>query len=320
MKPAVALLLFVLAACSGGEPGEVVRTPDARFTGLPDFPFEPHYVEIRGLRIHYLDEGPADARPVLLLHGEPSWSFLYRKMIPVLTSSGYRAIAPDLVGFGRSGKYLRLDDYSYQMQVDVMAELVRRIDLRDAVFFGQDWGGLVGLRVVAEDPDRFAAVVVGNTALPAPSGDASAPLLFRAWQLFARWTPYFPTSGIVGTGTTTELSDAVRVAYDAPFPSRRHQAGARVMPSRVPTSPDDPAVPANRAAWQVFERWEKPFLTAFSDRDPITRGLEASFQERIPGARGQPHVTIEGAGHFLQEDCGEELAEVIVALLRRLDT
>ncbi len=330
MKSIAALLLAGLVACGGGgEPGEIVRTPDEQFADLPGFPFEPHYLEIRGLRIHYLDEGPADegpadegpadARPVLLLHGEPSWSFLYRTMIPVLTAAGYRVVAPDMVGFGRSDKYVRLDDYSFQLHVDLMAELVRRLDLRDAVFFGQDWGGLVGLRVVADDPDRFAAVVVGNTGLPAPEPGDSAPLPFRFWQLFARWSPVFPAGRIVQAATTSDLPPAVRAAYDAPFPTRRHQAGARIFPSLVPLTADDPAVPAMRAAWEVLERWEKPFVTAFSDGDPITRGLDASFRERVPGARGQPHVTIEGAGHFLQEDRGPELAEVIVGVARRLD-
>ncbi|MCZ6784496.1 MAG: haloalkane dehalogenase [Proteobacteria bacterium] len=313
----LALAILWIAACSDGAPKEVVRTPDERFADLPDFPYAPHYLEIDGLRIHYLDEGPADARPILLLHGEPSWSFLYRKMIPGIESAGLRAVVPDLVGFGRSDKYVRMEDYSYQMQVDVMNELVRRLDLRGAVLFGQDWGGLVGLRIVADQPDRFAGVVVSNTGLPLPEEGQEAPFLFRAWQAFARWSPIFPAGRIVDTGTVQDLADEVRAAYDAPFPTRRHQAGARIMPSYVPISADDPAVPANRKAWEVLHAWEKPFLTAFSDSDPITRGFEASFSG-IPGFSGQPHVTIEGAGHFLQEDKGEELGAILVEFARRL--
>ncbi len=311
--------LLLLAACGSGEPGEIIRTPDERFESLYGFDYEPHYIEITGLRIHYVDEGPRNAMPVLLLHGEPSWSYLYRKMIPVITEAGYRAIAPDLVGFGRSDKYLRIEDYSYQMQVDVMSELVDRIDLREATLFGQDWGGLVGLRVLAEAPDRFSAIVVANTGLPLPTAESSAPLPFLLWRFFSRWTPIFPPGRIVNAGTVTELSPEVLAAYEAPFPSRRYLAGARIMPSLVPIDPGDPAVPANAKAWEVLRHWQRPLLTAFSDGDPITRGIEATFQSQVPGARGQPHVTIEGAGHFLQEDKGEELAILVVEFLRRLD-
>jgi haloalkane dehalogenase len=318
--PLSGLFALLLAACSQGEAGEVLRTPEERFASLPGFPYAPRYQEIRGLRIHYVDEGPRDAAPVLLLHGEPTWSYLYRTMIPGITAAGYRAVAPDLVGFGRSDKLARREDYSYQLQVDVMAELVRRLDLREATLFCQDWGGLVGLRVVAEMPERFAAVVAANTGLPAPEQGQRPPLAFRIWRSFARWTPVFPAGRIVDTGSRTKLSPAVRAAYDAPFPTRRHQAGARAMPALVPTTPDDPAVPANRRAWEALRRFEKPFVTAFSDGDPITRGLEAAFQREIPGARGQPHTTIRGAGHFLQEDKGEELAALVVDLLRRLET
>lgn len=293
----------------------MLRTPDARFASLPGFPYAPHYREVRGLRVHYVDEGPPGARPVLLLHGEPTWSYLYRKMIPGLTAAGLRAVAPDLVGFGRSDKLPRRADYSYALQVDVLAELVRQLDLRGALLFCQDWGGLVGLRVVAELPERFAGVVAGNTALPAPEPGARPPLAFRVWRAFARWTPVFPAGRIVAAGSATRLS----AAYDAPFPTRRHQAGARAMPGLVPITPGDPATPANRRAWEVLRRFERPFVTAFSDGDPITRGLGATFQRDVPGARGQPHVTIRGAGHFLQEDRAEELVRVIVALGERVD-
>jgi len=324
MRRAVAKVLGVasllcLAGCDSGRPGEIIRTPDQRFEHLPGFDHQPHYIEIKGLRIHYVEEGPGDAMPVLLLHGEPSWSYLYRKMIPVIAAAGYRTIAPDLVGFGRSDKLVRMEDYSYQLQVDVMAEFVTRMNLRETILFGQDWGGLVGLRVLAEQPDRFSGVVVANTGLPLPTGEGSAPMPFLVWRFFSRWTPIFPTGRILDAGTVTDLSEEVLAAYEAPFPTRRHMAGARIMPSLVPIDPEDPAVPGIEKAWEILRRWERPFLTAFSDGDPITRGLEASFQSQIPGARGQPHVTIEGAGHFLQEDEGEELAALIVDLARRIE-
>lgn len=310
------------ATGAGNDPdsrGEILRTPDERFRDLPGFPWEPRYLEIRGLRIHRVDEGPPEARPVLLLHGEPTWSYLYRTMIPPLRAAGLRTVAPDLVGFGRSDKYARREDYSYALQVEVMAELVERLDLRGAIFFGQDWGGLVGLRVVAAMPERFDAVVVANTGLPVPSsGGGFAAIPFLLWRTFARWSPVLPVGRILEAGTRTRLGPAVRAAYEAPFPTRRHQAGARAMPGLVPIRADDPAVAANRRAWEVLERWEKPFVTAFSDGDPITRGLEARFRERVPGARGQPHTTIRGAGHFLQEDRGEEVAAVVAEVAGRL--
>ncbi len=318
-KALAVVSLFCLAACGSGRPGEIIRTPDERFENLPDFDFEPHYLEIEQLRIHYVDEGPGDAMPVLLLHGEPSWSFLYRKMIPVITAAGFRAIAPDLVGFGRSDKFVRMEDYSYQLQVDVMAKLVERLELQGIVLFGQDWGGLVGLRVVAEDPERFAGVIAANTGLPLPTRETGVPLPFRIWRFFSRWTPVFSSGRIIDAGTESDLPEEVRAAYDAPFPTRRHLAGARIMPSLVPIDPEDPAVPAIREAWEVLRGWERPFLTAFSDGDPITRGLETTFQSQIPGAREQPHVTIEGAGHFLQEDRGEELGALVVEFARRLE-
>ncbi len=305
-------VLLGLGCFAEGERGQILRTPDERFADLPDWPYQPRYTEISGLRIHHVDEGPRDGRPVLLMHGEPSWSFLYRKMIPVLVEAGLRPIAPDLVGFGRSDKYAHPDDYSYAMQVDVMGKWLRAMDVSEAVFFGQDWGGLVGLRVVADHPDRFAGVVIANTALPLPEEVSELPAAFQAWLFFSQHSPIFPIGRILDTGTTTELSDDVRAAYEAPFPDDIHKAGARIMPSRVPITPDDPALPDQRRAWAVFDQWQKPFLTAFSDRDPVTGGGEVVFQERVPGAANQPHVTIEGAGHFLQEDRGPELARVIV--------
>ena len=292
-----------------------LRTPDERFDGLPGYPFAPHYVEVDGgLRLHYVDEGPPGADAVLMLHGEPSWSYLYRKMIPVIASAGLRAIAPDLVGFGRSDKPSERNDYTYASHVGWMHGFLRALDLRRATFVGQDWGGLIGLRVVAEDPDRFDRVVAANTFLP--TGDQKMSDAFFAWRKYSQETPEFPIGRIVAGGCATQVPREVIAAYDAPFPGEEYKAGARQFPLLVPSTPDDPAAPANRKAWDALTRWDKPFLTAFSDSDPITRGGDAVLQRRIPGARGQKHVTIEGAGHFLQEDKGEELADVVVRFAR----
>jgi haloalkane dehalogenase len=294
---------------------EVLRTPDERFAGLLGFPFQPHYMEVAAgdggtLRIQYLDEGPRDADPVLLIHGEPSWCYLYRKMIPAIVEAGHRAIAPDLVGFGRSDKPTRREDYTYQRHVDWMRALIEALDLRNITLVGQDWGGLIGLRLAAEHEDRFARIVAANTFLP--TGDQPPGEAFLRWQRFSQEVPEFRVGGIVKGGCVTELSPEVIAAYDAPFPDDSYKAGARMFPMLVPTSPDDPAAGPNRKAWEVLRRWEKPFLTAFSDSDPITRGGDRALQSMVPGTKGQPHTTIEGAGHFLQEDKGEELAKVIV--------
>ena len=294
---------------------EALRTPEERFADLPDSPFEPNYAEIRDgeggtLRVHYLDEGPADAAPVLLVHGEPSWSYLYRHMVPILVNAGHRVVVPDLVGFGRSDKPTRQTDYSYARHVAWLSELVfDHLDLRDATFFGQDWGGLLGLRLVAAEPDRFARVVIGNSGLPTGHGPASEA--FLRWQRFSQTTPVFPVGDLVGRACTTELSAAVVAAYDAPFPDDTFKAGARIFPSFVPTNPDDPETAPNQAAWRVLEAFQKPFLCAFSDSDPVTAGGDAPFLAKVPGARGRQHPTIVGAGHFLQEDAGPELAAVI---------
>ena len=288
---------------------EALRTPDERFANLAGYDFEPHYVEVDGLRVHYLDEGPSDAAPVLLMHGEPSWAYLYRKMIPVLTAAGNRTIAPDLVGFGRSDKPAQKEDYTYQRHVDWMRGVIEALDLRDITLFGQDWGGLIGLRLAAEDEGRFSRIVAGNTFLP--TGDMPPSEAFLRWQKFSQEAPQFDIGRVLQGGTVTELPPEVVAAYDAPFPDDSYKAGARIFPSLVPTSPDDPASAPNRAAWEVLQKWEKPFLCAFSDSDPITRGGDRALQAQIPGTKGQPHTTIEGAGHFLQEDKGEELGRVV---------
>lgn len=299
---------------------QILRTPDDRFVDLPDFPFEPNYAEIAAvpgdpdagtLRVHYLDEGPRDAAPVLLMHGEPSWSFLYRHMIPSLVAAGHRVVAPDLVGFGRSDKPADTADYTYARHVAWMSELLfGHLDLADITFFGQDWGGLVGLRLVASAPERYARVVVGNTGLPV--GDGNLSEAFLNWQRFSRESPVFPIGGIVNGGCATDLSAEVIAGYDAPFPDDSYKAGARIFPSLVPSMPDDPASADNAAAWEVLEQFRKPWLCAFSDQDAVTKGGEGPFMRRIPGADGQPHTTIVGGGHFLQEDKGPELAAVIL--------
>jgi haloalkane dehalogenase len=297
-----------------------LRTPDERFAGLPGWTFEPHYLDVPDgdggtLRMHYADEGPPNAAPVLLLHGEPSWAYLYRKMIPLIVSAGHRALAPDLIGFGRSDKPSEKSDYTFERHVSWITSFVEQLGLENITLFGQDWGSLIGLRVVAENPDRFARVIIGNGGLP--TGDQAPGEAFLRWQKFSQESPAFDIGRIIQGGTATTLPDEVVAAYNAPFPDDSYKAGARIFPSLVPTSPDDPAAPANRKAWGVLQSWEKPFLTAFSDSDPITRGGERVLQAMIPGAKGQPHTTIEGAGHFLQEDKGEELARVVLDFIAK---
>jgi haloalkane dehalogenase len=292
-----------------------LRTPDDRFENLPDYDFEPHYATIDDLdggtlRVHYLDEGDPSAAPVLLIHGEPSWAFLYRQMVGPLVDAGHRVVVPDLVGFGRSDKPADTQDYTYVRHVEWMRSLLfDHLDLRDITFFGQDWGGLVGLRLVAAAPERYSRVVVGNTGLPTGHGKPSEA--FLQWQEFSQTAETLPIGRLIDGGTTTKLSDEVVAAYDAPFPDHSYKAGARIFPALVPTSTDDPASPDNMAAWEVLARFDEPFLCAFSDADPITAGGEKPFLEKVPGAAGQPHTTIEGGGHFLQEDRGPQLAAVI---------
>jgi len=297
---------------------KTTRTPDSCFADLEDYPYEPHYIEVDGLRMHYVDEGDPSAAPVLMLHGEPTWSYLYRHMIPVCVAAGSRVIAPDLVGFGKSDKPAEKHDYSYQRHVDWMAGFVRALDLRGITLFCQDWGSLIGLRVAVENDDRFERIVIGNGALPTVDGRTRPPILnvmaFLAWRTFATYSPVLPVSRIVNAGCLRTLSERERRAYDAPFAVPGSTAGARAFPKLVPISPRDPALTANRAAWGALGRWEKPFLTVFSDRDPIMRGGERLFQEHVPGAAGQPHSTPHG-GHFLQEDAGPDLARQINELI-----
>ncbi len=298
---------------------KILRTPDERFNDLPGYPFEPHYTLIPdgeggSLRIHHLDEGDPDGEVVLMLHGEPSWSYLYRKMIPILVEAGFRAVAPDLVGFGRSDKPARREDYTYARHVEWMREWLNRTGLRDINLVCQDWGGLIGLRLVAERPHLFSRVVAANTGLP--TGDYPLGEAFMAWRRFSQETPELPIGRIIQSGCVSPLPPEVVAAYEAPFPDESYKEGARIFPSLVPISPDDPAAEDNRRAWESLRRFDRPFLTAFSDGDPITRGGDALLQSLIPGARGRKHVTIKGAGHFLQEDKGEELAAVVVDFIR----
>jgi len=301
---------------------KVLRTPDERFEHLPGYAFDPHYVEVPSgdgsgsLRVHYLDEGPADGETVLLLHGEPSWSYLYRKMVPPLVDAGLRVVVPDLVGFGRSDKPAERVDYTFARHVEWMrAALFDGVGLTGLTLVGQDWGGLIGLRLVAEHPDRFRRVVAANTGLP--TGDMDMGEAFMAWQKFSQEVPELPVGRIVRGGCVTDVAPEVVAAYDAPFPDETYKEGARQFPVLVPTRPDDPAAEANRRAWDVLRTFDKPFLCAFSDRDPITHGADALFLDAVPGAAGQDHTTIVGGGHFLQEDNGEDLARAVIALIGR---
>jgi haloalkane dehalogenase len=300
---------------------DVLRTPEEPFADLPGFDFEPHYVEVpwegAGIRVHYLDEGPSDqpdAPTVLLMHGEPTWSFLYRHMIPVLVGAGLRCVAPDLVGFGRSDKPAKRTDVTYRRMVEWMRAALFSprddgLDLSGLTLVGQDWGALIGLRLLAEHPDRFDRAVLSNGGLP--TGDQRVGDAFLAWLDFSQNAERFPIGGIVNGGCTTDLAPEVVAGYDAPFPDDRYKEAARQMPSLVPIDPDNEASADNRRAWEVLSAWEKPLLCAFTDSDPITKGADKPFRSLVPGAHGQPHTTIEGAGHFVQEDAGPELARIV---------
>lgn len=299
---------------------EFLRTNDSCFEDLPDYAFSPNYLLVDDdegglLRVHYLDEGAKDAAPILLMHGEPSWCFLYRKMIPILVEAGHRVIAPDLIGFGRSDKPTQCCDYTYQRHVDWMRSVLEQLQLTDITLVCQDWGGLIGLRLAAEYSCRFARIVAANTMLP--TGDHDPGEAFKNWQKYSQEVPEFNSGNIIKGGTTTELSPAVVAAYNAPYPEEKYKAGARQFPLLVPITKDDPASAKNRAAWKVLSQWQKPFLTAFSDSDPITTGGDKLLQKLIPGTKGQSHTTIVNGGHFLQEDQGESLAEVVVSFIEK---
>ncbi len=327
--------LFVLYVIFGQAPtrwqaNKTKKTPEDRFANLPDFPFAPNYKEVLGYQAHYLDEGPKSGPAVLLLHGQPSWSFLYRKMIPPLTKAGFRVIVPDLIGFGKSDKPLQTADHNYQMHIDTMTELVKQLDLKNAVFFGQDWGGLIGLRVVANEPDRFSSIVLSNTGLPFADGLKGwlgYPLFklavwregkpdtvvgkngfrFTRWVAWAATTPHFDLNTLFQNATSSQLSDAELAAYNAPFPDESYMSAIRKFPSMVPSQ-----LRQNAAVMRyVFEHWQKPFITAFSDSDPVTKGMDSVWQRKVPGAKGQPHRVIAGGNHFIQEDNPMELVDAI---------
>jgi len=297
---------------------DVLRTPDQRFEGLPDWPYAPRYHEVvdadgTRLRMHYVDEGPRDGAVVLLLHGEPSWAYLYRHIIAGLAARGHRVLAPDLVGFGRSDKPTKRTDYTYERHVDWMSQWLTGLGLTDITLFCQDWGGLIGLRLVAAFPERFAGVVAGNTFLPVGGGMSDG---FRAWLDFSQSVPEMPIGVIVNGGSGRDLSPGEIAAYDAPFPGESYKEGARQFPALVPVTPEHASVAENQAAWEVLERFDKPFLTAFSDGDAVTKGMDLPLQARIPGAKGQPHVTLRG-GHFLQEDSPAGIVDAVDGMIRQ---
>ena len=299
---------------------QTLRTPDARFADLPEFPYTPSYCEVADddggtLRIAWVEDGPHHADPILMLHGEPSWSFLYRKMVPILATAGHRVICPDLVGFGRSDKPTRREDHTYARHVEWMRALAfDNLDLQRLTLVGQDWGGLIGLRLAAEHPERFSRLVVANTGLP--TGDIPMPDIWWRFRETIQRQPSLDIGRFVQSGCRRQMSDAVRAAYNAPFPDETYCAGPRAMPGLVPTAPDDPAAPANRSAWATLSKSPTPMLVAFSDGDPITGAMALIFQRQMQGAQGIDHPVITGAGHFLQEDAGEELANYIVEFLR----
>ncbi|PXY34925.1 haloalkane dehalogenase [Prauserella sp. PE36] len=298
----------------------LLRTPEDRFADLPDFDYPALYADVDNpvhgiVRVGYVEAGPPDGPVVLLLHGEPSWSFLYRKMLPLLADAGLRAIAPDLVGFGRSDKPADLTDHTYANHVEWMrAFAFDALDLRDVTLVGQDWGGLIGLRLVAENPGRFAGVVAANTGLP--TGDHDMPAVWWAFHDAVQKAQVLDIARFVQSGCRTKLTDAERDAYDAPFPNEMYKAGPRAMPGLVPTSPDDPATEANRAAWETLTKLDLPFVCAFSDGDPITAGMRPILERRMPGAEGREHPTITDAGHFLQEDGADQLSAAVINLVR----
>jgi len=336
---------------------EALRTDEERFADLPDYPFEPHYTEVSdgeggSLRMHYVDEGvdEGSGETILCLHGQPSWSYLYRKMIPLFVAGGYRVVAPDFIGFGKSDKPTLRENYTYANHVAWLKELLENLDLTDITLFCQDWGGLIGLRTAAECPERFARIVVANTGLPdaqgvpdekiqevsermrayydslavpansmemgmAMNGDDTG-MGFLHWVKFCDQSEGFVIGDLLNMSCGGTLSEGEQRAYNAPFPDESYKAGPRQFPSLVPIIPDNPAIGPNRAAWEVFKQWQKPLLTAFSDSDPVTAGGHVRFQESVPGAAGQNHVTVTGAGHFLQEQASEELVGIVADFMR----
>ncbi len=295
----------------------ILETPADRFENLPAYPFVPNFKDLgNGIQMHYVDEGDKGAPVALLLHGEPSWSYLYRKMIPVLVEAGFRTIAPDLIGFGKSSKPTATSDYTYRSHLEWLGKLIELLELQHIHLFCQDWGGLLGLRIALEMEERFASITVSNTGLP--TGQVPMPAAFQQWREFSQQVPVFPTGKIIDGATVSELSPEVIAAYDAPYPDETYKAGARIFPALVPVESTEPEAINNQKAWQKFSQWQKPVLTLFGDSDPITKGGEAFFQKMIPGCKGQPHEIIPQGGHFIQEDQGELLAEKMVAFIKSI--
>ncbi|MGS2722074.1 haloalkane dehalogenase [Paraglaciecola aestuariivivens] len=297
---------------------QFLTTEEHCFSQLKDYPYPAHYIQVDDteggqLNMHYLDQGDKNAEVVLMLHGEPSWSYLYRKMIDPVVQAGYRVIAPDLIGFGKSDKPINRSDYSYQRHLDWLRQILLQLKLENITLVCQDWGGLLGLRLVAEHADLFARVLATNTMLP--TGDHAPNAAFLKWQKFSQEVEVFPVAGIIKGATVKPLSEQTILAFNAPYPDESYKAGVRQFPLLVPTRPDDPASEDNRKAWQVLQQFNKPFMTAFGDSDPVTAGGDKILQKLIPGCQGQQHCIIEQAGHFIQEDQGEHLAQVLLRFM-----
>jgi haloalkane dehalogenase len=297
---------------------QILKTPESAFSNISDFPYKPQYVQITDtvsseLSMAYYQAGPTDGHPVILLHGEPTWAYLYRKMIPILADAGFNVLVPDLIGFGRSDKPTRSSDYTYARHLIWVREWFNQVVKQPATLFCQDWGGLLGLRLVADMPERFCGVVAANTGLP--TGDQKPSQAFTAWRRYSQDVPEFPTSDIIDKGTVSDLANSVKAAYDAPFPDETYKVGARMFPLLVPTQPDSTDSQANRNAWESLKQFNKPFMTAFSDSDPVTAGGDKFMQNNIPGCKGIAHTTIKSGGHFLQEDKGEELAQALISFI-----
>jgi len=294
---------------------KIFRTPESRFANLKDYPYKSYFVSIGNLQLHYIDEGPIYAEPVLLLHGVPAWSYLYRHMIKKIAESGIRVVAPDLVGFGKSDKPGKTKFHSYQLHVKWISDFINTLNLKDIMMFCHDWGSLIGLRIAAMHPELFSGIIVSNGMLP--TGEHKIHSIFKLWKLAARYSPFIPVNLVIESGTLRKLNEEEKWAYRAPFPSLKYKAAIRALPSRVPSSPNDPEAVINKALWKLLGNWHKPFLTVFSDSDPITRGGDEYMQKRIPGAAGQDHLRLD-AGHFIQEDKSAELANIIIRFRNNL--